>query len=129
KSNYQEALQEVGMQFHEKDRFSPNLTGLLSSTNQLYVTKAEPVCVITSGSKYCDLSAGKTVSEALADLNLTPQNLDYAQQAEDQPLPPDRKISLHQLEERLVLQTDETSFSYSYQEDPNTQLDTTVVIM
>lgn len=129
KSNYQEALQEVGMQFHEKDRFSPNLTGILSSTNQLYVTKAEPVCVITGGSKYCGLSAGKTVSEALADLNLTPQNLDYAQQAEDQPLPPDRKISLHQLEERLVLQTDETSFSYSYQEDPNTQLDTTVVIM
>ncbi len=77
------ALQEVGMQFHEKDRFSPNLTGILSSTNQLYVTKAEPVCVITRGSKYCGLSAGKTVSEALADLNLTPQNLDYAQQAED----------------------------------------------
>lgn len=75
KSNYQEALQEVGMQFHEKDRFSPNLTGLLSSTNQLYVTKAEPVCVITGGSKYCGLSAGKTVSEALADLNLTPKTL------------------------------------------------------
>jgi len=128
-ATYQEALLEAGLKFNEKDRFSPSLTDLLSSSNQLHVTQAKQVCVITNGLEFCGLSAGETVSQALADLNVTPQNLDYAQQAEDQPISPDRTVTLHLVEERLVLQTDETSFSYSYQEDPNTQLDTTTVLV
>ena len=128
KATYQEALEDAGLEFNEKDRFSPNLTESLSSSNQLHITQAEQVCVLTNGKEFFGLSAGETVSEALADLKVTPQNLDYAQE-EDQPISPDRKITLHRVEERLILQTDETSFSYSYQEDPNTQLDTTTVIV
>ena len=128
-ATYQEALAEAGLLFNEKDRFSPDLTEILLANNHLQITQAKQVCVTTNGSDFCGLSAGKSVSEALADLGVTPQYLDYAQPSEDQILPPDREITLHQVEERLVLQTDETSFSYSYQEDPNTQLDTTAVIV
>ena len=129
KDTFQEALAEAGLEFNEKDRFSPSLTDSLMFSNQFHITKAEQVCVLTNEIEFCGLSAGETVSEALADLDVTLQNIDYAQQIEYQPIPPDRKIVLHQVEERLVLQTDETSFSYAYQEDPNTQLDTTAVIV
>lgn len=129
KDTFQEALAEAGLEFNEKDRFSPSLTDSLMFSNQFHITKAEQVCVLTNEIEFCGLSAGETVSEALADLDVTLQNIDYAQQIEYQPIPPDRKIILHQVEERLVLQTDETSFSYAYQEDPNTQLDTTAVIV
>ncbi len=129
KATYQEALQEAGLEFNQKDHFSPALGEPLSAANQLHITLAEQVCVITNASEYCGLSAGETVSEALVDLLVTPQNLDYAQPAEDQPLPANRTVSLHQVEELLILQTDETSFSYTYQEDPNTQLDTNAVIV
>jgi uncharacterized protein YabE (DUF348 family) len=128
KATFQEALQEAGMEFDEKDRFHPDIEENLNSSNQLHITLAEEVCVSTNQNEFCGLSAGETVSEALADLDLTPQNLDYAQPKEDETIPADRKITLHQVEERLILTTDETSFAYSYVEDPNTQLDTTAVI-
>ena len=129
KATFLEALAEASLVFNEKDRFSPALNEQLSPTNQLHIALAEQVCVTSNQTEFCGLSAGETVSEALADLGVTPQNLDYAQESEDQVLPHDRKITLHQVEERLVLQTDETSFSYTYQEDPNTQLDTTAVLV
>lgn len=129
KVTFQEALSEAGLEFNQKDRFSPSLDETLSSSTQLHITLAEPVCVNTNNQEYCGLSAGETISEALADLEITPQNLDYAQPEEDQPIPADRRVTIHQVEERLVLQTDETSFAYSYQEDPNTQLDRTAVIV
>src|SRR5690606_23522662 len=116
KDTFQEALAEAGLEFNEKDRFSPSLTDSLMFSNQFHITRAEQVCVLTNEIEFCGLSAGETVSEALADLDVTPQNIDYAQHIEYQPIPPDRKIILHQVEERLVLQTDQTSFSYAYQE-------------
>lgn len=129
KATFQEVLSEAGLEFNQKDRFSPSLGETLSSSTQLHITLAEPVCVNTNNQEFCGLSAGETISEALADLEITPQNLDYAQPEEDEPIPADRRVTIHQVEERLVLQTDETSFAYSYQEDPNTQLDTTAVIV
>ena len=129
KATFQEVLSEAGLEFNQKDRFSPRLGETLSSSTQLHITLAEPVCVNTNNKEFCGLSAGETISEALADLEITPQNLDYAQPEEDEPIPTDRRVTIHQVEERLVLQTDETSFAYSYQEDPNTQLDTTAVIV
>lgn len=129
KATFQEVLSEAGLEFNQKDRFSPRLGETLSSSTQLHITLAEPVCVNTNNQEFCGLSAGETISEALADLEITPQNLDYAQPEEDEPIPADRRVTIHQVEERLVLQTDETSFAYSYQEDPNTQLDTTAVIV
>lgn len=129
KATFQEVLSEAGLEFNQKDRFSPRLGETLSSSTQLHITLAEPVCVNTNNKEFCGLSAGETISEALADLEITPQNLDYAQPEEDEPIPADRRVTIHQVEERLVLQTDETSFTYSYQEDPNTQLDTTAVIV
>ena len=129
KATFQEVLSEAGLEFNQKDRFSPRLGETLSSSTQLHITLAEPVCINTNNQEFCGLSAGETVSEALADLEITPQNLDYAQPEEDEPIPTDRRVTIHQIEERLVLQTDETSFAYSYQEDPNTQLDTTAVIV
>lgn len=129
KATFAEALAEAGLEFNENDRFSPRLHEPLATNAHLQITLAEQVCVTFPQTQFCGLSAGENVSEALADLGIAPQHLDYAQPAEDQPLPENRTLSLHQVEERLILQTDETSFYYSYQEDPNTQLDTTAVIV
>lgn len=126
---YEQALEEAGLEFDPKDHFNPDLDQQLAASNELTVTKAKPVCATSTESQHCGLSAAVTVAEALVDLGVTLQHLNYAQPTDDQPVPPNRSISLHSVEERLVLQTDETSFAYTYQEDPNTQLDSTSVIV
>lgn len=128
-ASYREALAEKSLEFNPKDRFDPDLDQPLLTNNNLQITRAEQVCVQSVAGEYCDLSAAKTVSDALADLGIPLSGLDYAQPPEDEALSQNRIISVHEVEERLILQTDETRFSYAYQDDPNTRLDTTAVII
>lgn len=128
-NTFEEALSEAKLSFHEKSKFTPPLNQTLELENRLEVGDVKQFCLLVSGTEFCDFSGGENVAEVLADLALSPQGLDFTQPAEDQTLPDTDKISLHRLEERLILSVDETAVSYTYQEDPNTQLDTTAVII
>ena len=128
-NTFEEALNEAKLSFHEKAKFNPPLSQTLEQENRLEVGDVKQVCLTVSGSEFCDFSGGENLAEVLADLAVNPQGLDFTQPAEDQPLPDNGKISLHNIEERLILSIDETAVSYTYQDDPNTQLDTTAVII
>ncbi len=128
-NTFKEALSEAKLSFHEKTKFDPALNQTLEQKNRLEVGDVKQFCLTVSGSEFCDFSGGENLAEVLADLAVSPQGLDFTQPAEDQSLPDDGKISLHKIEERLILSIDETAVSYTYQEDPNTQLDTTAVLI
>jgi len=74
------------------------------------------------------MSAAPTVGEALAELGLAPQYLDRSIPPEDHALPENGQISLIQGAESIILVKDETAFNYTYQLDPEAELDTTSVI-
>ena len=128
-NTFEEALSEAKLSFHEKAKFDPPLSQTLEQKNRLEVGDVNQFCLVTSESDFCDFSGGENLAEVLADLAVSPQGLDFTQPAEDQPLPNDGKISLHKIEVRLILSIDETAVSYTYQDDPNTQLDTTAVLI
>lgn len=121
----EQALQEAEIFFHEKDTLSLPLDTPLEAVNTLAVTKARQVCVTTAEEQFCGMTSNQTVASALADIGLSPQGLDYAQPSETQALPDDGHISLVRVEERLLFEKEETSFAFSYAEDPDGLLDTT----
>ena len=121
---FQEAINESDLSVHPLDEFDPPLETQLQAENRLNLTAAKQVCV----NNLCGMSPADTVAHALADLGITPQFLDYAQPSESSDVPQDGTISLRHVSERLTLLTDETTFSYSYQPDPEAELDTTSVI-
>jgi uncharacterized protein YabE (DUF348 family) len=70
--------------------------------------------VQVGGQRTTGLSAAESVGEALRDLGLPLQNLDYAQPDESQPVPADGQIRIVRVSEEILLQTEETAYNNTY---------------
>jgi uncharacterized protein YabE (DUF348 family) len=128
KATLAEALAEAGIQLQPEDRLSSPPDTLLQDQNTFTLAKAKSLTVTLGNQTLSGMSAAPTVGEALAELGLAPQNLDRFIPPEDQPLPENGQISLIQGAESITLIKDETAFNYTYQLDPEAELDTTSVI-
>jgi uncharacterized protein YabE (DUF348 family) len=122
------ALLEAGIYLRAEDRLSLPQETVLRSTTELSVKKASPVSVAYAGKQISGLSAAETVGEALAEIGIPLQNLDYTIPAENEPLPADGSIRLVQVREEIQLEKEETAYQNTYVEDPNAELDTISVI-
>ncbi|HAE86248.1 MAG TPA: hypothetical protein DCG78_07085, partial [Anaerolineaceae bacterium] len=122
------ALWEAGIYLRAEDRLSLPQETVLRSTTELSVKKASPVSVAYAGKQISGLSAAETVGEALAEIGIPLQNLDYTIPAENEPLPADGSIRLVQVREEIQLEKEETAYQNTYVEDPNAELDTISVI-
>lgn len=123
------ALSEAGIALRPEDALSQPLDSELSNENEISVRLAREIAVQQSGSQFRGLSAAENVGDALRDLGLPLQNLDYSQPDEKAPIPANGKISVVRVSEEILLQTEETAYNNSYQDDPNTELDTTSVLV
>jgi 3D (Asp-Asp-Asp) domain-containing protein len=123
------ALWEAGIAFRPEEKLSLPLEALLGSTTELSLSKARPVTVALAGQSVTGFSAAQTGGEALVDLGLPLQNLDYAIPAENEPLPADGAIRLVQVREEIRLEKEETAYKNTYVEDPNAELDTVSVVV
>ena len=128
KNTLAEALLEASIQLQPEDRLSAPPETQLQAQNAFTLAKAQSLAVTIGNQTISGLSAATTVGEALAELGLGLQNLDRSIPPEDQPLPPNGQISLIHGAESISLVKDESAFSYTYQLDPETELDTTSVI-
>lgn len=128
KATLAEALLEAGMQLQPEDRLSVPPDTLLMAQNTFTLSQAQSLQVTIGTQTVSGMSAAPTVGEALADLGLAIQNLDRTIPPEDQPLPESGQITLIQGAESIALVKDETAFSYTYQFDPEAELDTSSVI-
>ena len=128
KATLAEALLEAGMQLQPEDRLSVPPDTLLMAQNTFTLSQAQSLQVTIGTQTVSGMSAAPTVGEALADLGLAIQNLDRTIPPEDQPLPENGQITLIQGAESIALVKDETAFSYTYQFDPEAELDTSSVI-
>ncbi len=128
KATLADALIEAAISIGPKDRLSVPLETLLKTQNAFTLARAKDLAVTIGNQVFTGLSAAPTVGEALADLGLAPQNLDRTIPPEDQPLPTTGQITLIKGVESITLAKDETPFGYTYQLDPEAELDTTSVL-
>ncbi len=128
KNTLAEALLEAGMQLKPEDRLSAAPDTPLQAQNIFTLAMAKNLSITMGDHVISGLSAAPTVGEALAELGLAPQNLDRCIPSEDQPLPENGQITVIQGVESISLVKDETTFGYSYQLDPEAELDTTSVV-
>ena len=78
--SYQEALEEAQFQINPLDDFEPELDTPLQAINRLEIFPSRQLCIQTSAQTVCGLSSARTVSQALLDLDLSPQLLDFTGQ-------------------------------------------------
>ena len=128
KATLAEALLEGGFEIIPEDRLSDLPDTLLQAQNTFTIAKARSLAIIVGNQTITGLSAAPTVGEALVELGSPPQNIDRSIPPEDQPLPANGQITLIQGAESIALTKDETAFSFTYQLDPEAELDTTSVI-
>lgn len=129
KATLSEALLEAGIQLQSEDRLSASPDTLLQAQNTFTLAKARSLAITIGNQTVSGISAAPTIGEALAELGLAPQNLDRSIPPEDQPLPANGQITFIHGMESISLVKDETTFNYTYQLDPEAELDTTSVLI
>lgn len=128
KATLAEAMLEAGIQVQPEDRLSASPETLLEAQNTFTLAKARSLAITVGNQTVSGMSAAPTVGEALAELGVAPQNLDRSIPLEDQPLPINGQVTLIRAAESIALVKDESAFSYTYQLDPDAELDTTSVL-
>lgn len=123
-----EALEEAGTPLSEKDDLSLPLETRLDDITSLEIVTAREVQVVQGDVLISGMTAARTVAEALDDLGVTLQDLDYSVPSEDQSIPPAGSIEIRQVRETVTLEKEETQYGNSYQADPEAELDTISVI-
>jgi resuscitation-promoting factor RpfB len=117
------ALLENDFQLRRSDRMTGIFNQLLDHPASLVVKTARPVSLAVDGITRRGLSAGATVGQALADLGVSLQGLDYSNPPEEYPLPEDGEIQVVRVREEIVLQETSLPYDSSLQPDPELELD------
>lgn len=123
-----EALEVADIHLAPQDRISHDLMTPIDGPLEVTIQRAQPVKVNALAASFSGLTAAATVGEALEDIGVPLQNLDYTIPPDDAPLPEDGQIELVRVEEAVVLTTDEVAYENEYVEDPETTLDQISVV-
>jgi len=122
------ALETAGITMGQHDRISAKLTSPLTSLESVSIRRARPVTVKTPGNTTPGMTAAETVGDALLEVGIPLQNLDYSVPAANMPVPENGQIEIVRVREDIMLMTDEVAFDNEYVEDPDTVLDQVSVI-
>lgn len=122
------ALEKAGINLGSQDWLSMDLSTTVVDTMRVEIQQAKPVSVDIDGNVLRGLSSATTVGEALLDLGIPLQNLDYSIPAEGEPVPEDRQIKIQRVNETVRIAIEEIPHQSDYIEDPNTPLDQISVI-
>jgi len=115
-----QALWDAGVQLTTADRVSVPLYGSPSQFQQVDIQPAHDIVVIVEGDRFESKSAASRVGDALSDLNLSLQGLDYTIPASDQSVPADGSIQIIRVEE--VVQVNETITPFGTGTTPDPEL-------
>lgn len=124
------ALWEQGIVLTEADRLRPGALTLLAKPLQATLTPARPLDVRVGERALSLHSTATTVGEALAEIHLAPQGLEFTTPADTAPLPTSSKtpVALHRVEETVLLRQLPVAFTTKTQPLPNEPLDTIKVV-
>ncbi len=118
-----QALWESGLRLTPLDVISLPFEAPLVREQTLVVRPAVPVRVAVDGALISGRSPAETVGQALAQVGVSLQGLDYAEPAWDQPLPADGRVSVVRVREEIELQQTAIPYKSEFVADANTELD------
>lgn len=132
RNTLEEAFQEQHIAINEHDRLSMSLNAELKASNKVDIRRARPVVANIGGLSFSSYSAAESAEEALLDIGLPLQNLDYL--ATDTHtgqglLSKEDPIQIIQVSETTSWIKEETPYKNTYETDPNAELDTTSVLV
>lgn len=118
-----EVLWEVGLRLTPLDALSAALESPWRAVHSLTLRPAMPVRVTVDGAELSGRSPADTVGQALAEVGVSLQGLDYAVPSETQPVPADGRVRVVRVREEIELQQSSIPFQTEMVADPNTELD------
>ena len=122
------ALETTSIRINPQDWISEALSTLVVDSMTISIRRARWVTVTTADHSVAALTNAVRVGDALWDMGVPLQNLDYSFPAEEEPVPEDGAIRVVRVNENLVIASEEFPLDPVYQEDPNTPLDQVAVI-
>jgi uncharacterized protein YabE (DUF348 family) len=127
-STVYEALWQNGINLSLADRLTPAGTTELTGPITVEIEQAVPVTLQLADAAIQTATTAATVGELLTQAGIPLQGLDYSVPGEDQPLPEDRVVQVIRVREEIALEQKTIPFTSSYQQDNETELDTSRVI-
>ncbi len=124
----EEALLEAGISLHPADRVNPTLTTKLTGDETVEIKTAKPVTVQFVDSSIEGYSAAETIGEALIDLGVSLQNLDYSIPEETAPLPAGENIRVVRVREESTITQTSIPYSSEYVQSDQVELDKTEIV-
>jgi uncharacterized protein YabE (DUF348 family)/3D (Asp-Asp-Asp) domain-containing protein len=105
------ALWQNGLRLKGGDKLSIPLAAPLSGAAAVIGTSARPIKISVDGKTLETISAADSVGQALAQNDISLQNLDYSAPSEDSPLPDDGNITVVRV--KLVVQEEQKVTPYT----------------
>lgn len=124
-----EALREEGFILRSGDLLDPpSDTILQSGTIQAELERSQEVKIHVQGDTIITRTTASSVGEALADVGLALQGLDYSQPSEDKEIPADKTIRVVRVREEIILEHEPLPFESQYLPLPEIELDTQQIV-
>jgi uncharacterized protein YabE (DUF348 family) len=122
------ALWAAGYQFFAADQLTPPPDTPLTPGLVASLTRSQPITIQTQSGEVTTRSSASTVGGALQAAGLSLQGLDYSLPLPDDPIPSNRKISLVQVTEQVLVEQSPIPYDTQYQPDSSLDLDTQAVL-
>ena len=122
------ALEAAEISLGPMDWISKDLLTPLDEPLEVHIRQARPITVRVDDTTLSGFSAATIVGDALLDIGVSLQNLDFTKPKEDQPVPTNGQIDVIRVEEAVMIMTDEVAYQNAYVEDPDTLLDQVSVV-
>jgi resuscitation-promoting factor RpfB len=123
-----QGLWQAGVRLLSLDAVDTPLNSPVAPGMVIHVRQAVPFQIQMGSGQVQALTSADRTGAALVNAGVSLQGLDYSVPAEDQPLPPDRKIRVVRVREEVQLQQTRLPFQSEVMQDPETDLDQTRVI-
>ena len=123
-----DALWQAGITVSQADRMTPAGRPRLTGPVTVEIERAQPVTIQLADVAIQTATTAATVGEVLTESGIALQGLDYTVPGEDQLLPEDRVVRVVRVREEIALEQKSIPFKSSYQQDAETELDTSRVV-
>ncbi len=122
------ALQEAGISLSEADDLEPAASTLLDGPLTAWYKPARTIIIQANGETIHRKSAAATVGDALEEVGLSLQGLDYSLPGEAAPLPKNGKIQVVRVQEAVQLTQEPIQFETEYLASADLEIDTQSIL-
>ncbi len=119
-----EALREAGMTVYLADKVSPDLSVLVNNGQVVSIDPAMPITILADGRHLHTRTHRKTVSEALAEVGVPLEGLDYTDPAPDALLKRDMTVRVVRVNETFRIEQEPVPYEIQWVPDADMEIDT-----